>query len=172
MFKVIVGVAAACLLAGCAVFDFSGGPSVYDLPPAQVVSPQLAGIRVGAIRNLSGAGRPLLVRGADNRVRPERRALWLVSPEVALERSLRNVFLDRGDADRVLDVILQRFDFQETDGRKFAVLGVIYQIRKGRNWTEYAGEFRSPVSGEDYGAAMKNCVEESLRTLLVSREKK
>jgi hypothetical protein len=158
----LVGAALLSLGAGC---FFSTGT-----PPAAVYAPQYGSahsalpVRLGTIRNISGAGREFLIRrqGGLMTALPER--CWLELPEVMLEKALRERFDFTGS--NVLNAVICRQEIAaETKVLHYTVVFELMNSAGGRR--EFRCNAAVPVTDGDAAAAMTG----SLKDILDRMEK-
>ena len=147
------------LAGGCALMPEPYRETVvFDLALPAVAENTRSGVEFGRILNLTPAGRKMLFREADNRLREAPYLAWSQSPEAMLRRYLMCRFAPDGNAgDRAARrVELTLLTFELDAARQEAALEVEYQL-EGRTGT---ARFTAPLeeaAGAAASRAMSRC---------------
>ena len=155
-YLISAAVTVAVLLSGCI---FSGTPIKFeqftsDLPASGV----LPECRIGAVSNISGAGREFLVRETGSLVKVDRTLRWLNDPAVMLRTALSVVCTGNNVA---LSAQMVRFEFSA--GLKTLEGVVIFTLKKADiQKTVVCRESVSAVDG-DYGRAAAELFERCIK---------
>ena len=113
--------------------------------------------RVGAVSNISGAGKEFLVSGKNSEVRTLAGRCWLNSPEVMLKSALLLNFPGGRDA-AALSAQIVRFDFDAELKNLEAV--IIFSVRSDRNIVCVE---KVAVENENYGKAAAQVFENAIQ---------
>lgn len=158
----LVGTALLSLGTGC--FFASGTPAAAVYSPRYESAASALPVRLGAIRNISGAGREFLVRRNENRMVADPVRSWLDLPEVMLEKALRERFDFTGG--NVLNAVICRQEIAaETGVLHYTVLFELITPAEVRR--EFRCNAAVPVQNGDVAAAMSG----SLKQILDRMEK-
>ena len=164
-FKMISGLVGAVLLSlssGC--FFSSGTPPAAFYSLRSTAKHSVLPVRLGSIRNLSGAGREFLVRQEGERMAADPLRSWLELPEVMLERSLRERFDLAGG--KVLNAVICRQEISAVD--KVLHYHVLFEVITPAGMRrEFRCEAAVPVQNDDVAAAMS----EGMKQILDRMEK-
>ncbi|MBO5822629.1 MAG: hypothetical protein J6R86_06420 [Lentisphaeria bacterium] len=148
--------AMAALLSGCI---FSGSPLKFEQFTADLpASAALTDCRVGAVSNISGAGRDFLVRENGSMVKVDRTLRWLNDPAVMLRTALSVVC----SGNKVtLSAQLVRFEFSA--GLKTLEGAVIFTLKKADIQKTVVCRESIPVVNGDYGRAAAELFERCIK---------
>ena len=146
----------AVLFSGCI---FSGTPLKFeqftsDLPG----SAALTRFRIGAVSNISGAGREFLVREKGSLVKVERKLRWLNDPAVMLRTALSVVCTGN---DITLSAQMVRFEFSAELETLEGV--VIFTLKKADIQKTVVCRESVPVANGDYGRAAAEFFERCIK---------
>lgn len=149
-------VVVTALLSGCL---FSGKPLKFEQFTADLpVNCTLPDCRIGAVSNISGAGREFLVRENGSQVKTDRTLRWLNDPAVMLRTALSVVCTGNKVT---LSAQLVRFEFSAE--MKTLEGAVIFTLKKADIQKSFVCCESVPVVNDDYGRAAAEFFERCIK---------
>ena len=146
----------AVLWAGCI---FSGTPLKFEQFTAELPesSAQLD-YKIGAVSNISGAGREFLVREPDSAVKTDRSRRWLNEPGVMLRSALS---VASGGTQGYLSAQIVRFEFSNQLKSLDGV--IVFTLKKAEKQQTVVCRESVPVEQGNYGGAAAELFERCIK---------
>lgn len=157
----VLFVSALLFSGGCMLFQNRyEEPHVYDLGGGLEKAVSLpCKAEFVSFRNLSGADRRFLVRVSGNGLVNDEFNRWLVSPELLLERFLRQSFVSCGDVPVKIRAVITGFEIDRRSNT--AILSADFTLRSGGRSTTFSSRVQEPFSAS--GSAVSGAAAEAMK---------